>query len=436
MKGFGEIAVIHGIDDYDEARFLEGFLKWIGVTFFDYTYNDLYDEFNQYLENSGEKFDVVIYINDENDKYISRFGCLSRANIKLSFALSGDLSADNELCKDIWKIIVEAIYSNSTNQELNADNETKPISVNVRKGNAFAKNDKDGCIQIFENLAEIYLENNLFKEINGGKRYLMNEYEREPDEQIVVKARIKLWETVFNELDKVVSINEDHACFDNFYYAKIYCKKEIHILRCVTEKWVYTDEMRRKFQEIELDIENLPKDGVKYSNMSLSLIFDIYAINPELYNGGINYQSRLIKKCKTNACKSEALHKLNRFYKNTDRGGQAEQLLEEAVKLNPLNFKADFSMAVSYMNCKVYLKAKEWILSVLYILQVEGDSQEAFCDNLKKLPKTELEYVWRCYGSLRIIEKNTYNDELAKNYYEEMQEKTKKVLESKKAVDG
>lgn len=217
MKGFEEIAVIHSIDNYNEAMFLEGFLKWIGVAFFDYTYNDSYDEFNQYLENSGERFDAIIYINDEGDKYISRFGCLSRTNIKLSLALSGGLSVDNELCKDIWKIIVEAIYSNSTNQELNADNEIKPISVNVRKGNAFAKNDKDGCIRIFENLAEIYLENNLFKEINGGKRYLMNEYEREPDEQIVIKARIKLWETVFNELDKVVSINEDHACFDNFY---------------------------------------------------------------------------------------------------------------------------------------------------------------------------------------------------------------------------
>ena len=94
MKGFGEIAVIHGIDDYDEARFLEGFSKWIGVTFFDYTYNDLYDKFNQYLENSGEKFDVVIYINDENDKYISRFGCLSKANIKLNFTLSGNSDID------------------------------------------------------------------------------------------------------------------------------------------------------------------------------------------------------------------------------------------------------------------------------------------------------------------------------------------------------
>ena len=47
MKGFGEIAVIHSIDNYDEARFLEGFLKWIGVAFFDYTYNDVHDEFNQ-----------------------------------------------------------------------------------------------------------------------------------------------------------------------------------------------------------------------------------------------------------------------------------------------------------------------------------------------------------------------------------------------------
>lgn len=435
MKGFGEIAVIHSIDNYDEARFLEGFLKWIGVAFFDYTYNDVHDEFNQYLENSGEKFDVVIYINDENDKYILRFGCLSKANIKLNFTLSDNSDIDKELCRNIWKIIVDSVYSSNTYQEQGADIEIRPISVNVRKDNAFAKNDKDGCVQIFEKLAEIYVENNLFKEIGDGKIYLMNECEMKQDGQMAIEARIKLWETVLDELDKV-SINKDYVCFDNFYYAKIYCKKEIHILRCVTEKWVYTNEMRRKFQEIELDIENLPKDGVKYSNMSLGLIFDIYAMNPELYNGGINYQSRLIKKCKTNACKSEALHKLNRFYKNTDRGGRTEHLLEEVVKLNPLNFKAGFSLAMSYMNCRAYLKAKEWILNVLYVLQLEGDSQEELLDNLEKLPKTELEYVWRCYGSLKIIEKNTYNDESAKNYYIAMQEKTKKVLESKKAVDG
>lgn len=435
MKGFGEIAVIHSIDNYDEARFLEGFLKWIGVAFFDYTYNDVHDEFNQYLENSGEKFDVVIYINDENYKYISRFGCLSKANIKLNFTLSDNSDIDKELCRNIWKIIVDSVYSSNTYQEQGADIEIRPISVNVRKDNAFAKNDKDSCVQIFEKLAEIYVENNLFKEIGDGKIYLMNECEMKQDGQMAIEARIKLWETVLDELDKV-SINKDYVCFDNFYYAKIYCKKEIHILRCVTEKWVYTNEMRRKFQEIELDIENLPKDGVKYSNMSLGLIFDIYAMNPELYNGGINYQSRLIKKCKTNACKSEALHKLNRFYKNTDRGGRTEHLLEEVVKLNPLNFKAGFSLAMSYMNCRAYLKAKEWILNVLYVLQLEGDSQEELLDNLEKLPKTELEYVWRCYGSLKIIEKNTYNDESAKNYYIAMQEKTKKVLESKKAVDG
>lgn len=192
MKGFEEIAVIHGIDNYDEARFLEGFLKWIGVSFFDYVYNDLYDEFNQYLENSGERFDMVIYINDENDKYISRFGCLSKTNIKLNFALSGDLDVDNELCKGIWKIIAEDIYSNSTNQELNADNEIKPISINVHKGNTFARNNKDGCTQIFEELAEIYVENNLFTEICDGKIYLMNECEREPDKQRDVETRIKL----------------------------------------------------------------------------------------------------------------------------------------------------------------------------------------------------------------------------------------------------
>ena len=106
-------------------------------------------------------------------------------------------------------------------------------------------------------------------------------------------------------------------------------------------------------------------------------------------------------------------------------------MLKEAVKLNPLNFKAGFSMAMSYMDCKAYLKAKEWILSVLYILQLEDDNQETFWDNLKKLPKTELEYVWKCYGNLKIIEKNTYNDESFKNYYSAMQEKTKKFWKTR-----
>lgn len=48
-----------------------------------------------------------------------------------------------------------------------------------------------------------------------------------------------------------------------------------------------------------------------------------------------------------------------------------------------------------------------------------------------KLPKTELEYVWKCYGNLKIIEKNTYNDESFKNYYSAMQEETKKFWKTR-----
>ena len=50
---------------------------------------------------------------------------------------------------------------------------------------------------------------------------------------------------------------------------------------------------------------------------------------------------------------------------------------------------------------------------------------------MKKLPKTELEYVWKCYGNLKIIEKNTYNDESFKNYYSAMQEETKKFWKTR-----
>lgn len=39
--------------------------------------------------------------------------------------------------------------------------------------------------------------------------------------------------------------------------------------------------------------------------------------------------------------------------------------------------------------------------------------------------------MWKCYGNLKIIEKNTYNDESFKNYYSAMQEETKKFWKTR-----
>lgn len=55
MQKFEEIAVVRGIKEGKEAGFLLGFLKFAGVSAVEYVYNDLFDEFNKYVEKSKNK---------------------------------------------------------------------------------------------------------------------------------------------------------------------------------------------------------------------------------------------------------------------------------------------------------------------------------------------------------------------------------------------
>lgn len=52
MQKFEEVAVIRGIKNGEEAEFLLGFLRFSGISAVEYVYNDLFDEFNKYIEKS------------------------------------------------------------------------------------------------------------------------------------------------------------------------------------------------------------------------------------------------------------------------------------------------------------------------------------------------------------------------------------------------
>ena len=74
MRGLEEIAIIHSADDYPVGLFLKENLKLNGFSYFVYAYNELDDKKNDILAKSDNHFDLILYVNDQNDKWQNRFG--------------------------------------------------------------------------------------------------------------------------------------------------------------------------------------------------------------------------------------------------------------------------------------------------------------------------------------------------------------------------
>ena len=83
MKGLEEIAIIHSVDDYPVGLFLKENFKLEGFSYFVYAYNQLDDAYNDILAKSDNQFDLILYVNDQNDKWQRRFGHLGRHNLNI-----------------------------------------------------------------------------------------------------------------------------------------------------------------------------------------------------------------------------------------------------------------------------------------------------------------------------------------------------------------
>ena len=77
MKNLQEIAVIHSIDDYAAGMIIEQFFKWTGFSYYIHVYNELDDSLNEMLFQSSNPFDTMIFINDKDEKFKSRFSQLA-----------------------------------------------------------------------------------------------------------------------------------------------------------------------------------------------------------------------------------------------------------------------------------------------------------------------------------------------------------------------
>ena len=412
MQKFEEIAVIRGIKDGKEAGFLLGFLKFAGVSAVEYVYNDLFDGFNKYVENSKNRFDVVLYVNDSDSRYLSRFEKLSVANIQLDFSGAGELV---EMLKDIFSEVYLV-------EQAEHEEGLRPIQVDAGEEKTKKEENKmfADALAVFGVLADVYCKNGLADEIGSGKRYSPREkFNRwlAPDEVDEIKGRIKAWQQALSDLEDAGELKGFGS--EHISYAKLFCKKEIFCLEhMIGEQSCSISDITGKAETLAVKstmpaAKEIQAELYEWSDMdSLSVVI----------------QHEAVKRYRVDACKSEALFKLGVLYKKHGKSEHAECMFERAFKCNSVNFKAIFSIAMHALQNGRYNEAETWLKNMLCILQLDMNNNAVCEENLKLLTLKELAYAKKCYANLYKIACRKNDDNAL--YYKTMKEKAEGAFSS------
>lgn len=412
MQKFEEVAVVRGIKEGKEAGFLLGFLKFVGVSAVEYVYNDLFDGFNKYVENSKNRFDAVLYINDSGSRYLRRFEKLGVANIQLDFSGAWELA---EMLKDIFS---EVYLVEQTEYE----EELRPIQVDAGEEKTKKGENKmfADALAVFGVLADVYCKNGLADEIGNGKRYSpMEKFNRwlAPDEVDEIKGRIEAWQQVLSDLETAEELKGFGT--EHISYAKLFCKKEIFCLEyMIGEQSCSISDITGKTETLAVK-STMP--AAKEIQAELYEWSDVDSLS-------VVIQHEAVKRYRVDACKSEALFRLGVLYKKQGKNEQAECMFERAFKCNSVNFKAIFSIAMHALQNGRYDEAETWLKNMLCILQLDVNNNTVCEENLKLLTPKELAYAKKCYANLYKIacRKNDDNN----LYYKAMKEKAEGAFPS------
>lgn len=412
MQKFEEIAVARGIKDGKKAGFLLGFLKFAGVSAVEYVHNDLFDGFNKYVENSKNRFDAVLYINDSGSRYLRRFEKLGVANIQLDFSGAWELA---EMLKNIFS---EVYLVEQTEYE----EELRPIQVDAGEEKTKKEENKmfADALAVFGVLADVYCKNGLADEIGNGKRYSpMEKFNRwlAPGEVDEIKGRIEAWQQALSDLEDAGELKGFGS--EHIYYAKLFCKKEIFCLeRIVEEQSCSISDITGKAEALAVK-STMP--AAKEIQAELYEWSDVDSLS-------VVIQHEAVEKYRVHACKSEALFRLGVLYKKQGKSEQAECMFERAFKCNSVNFKAIFSIAMHALQNGRYDEAETWLKNMLCILQLDVNNNTVCEENLKLLTPKELAYAKKCYANLYKIARRKNDDNNL--YYKAMKEKAEGAFPS------
>mgnify|MGYP000114085943 CR=1 FL=1 len=384
MQGLEEIAIIHSIDDYQAGLLIKESLKLEGFSYFSYVYNELNDDLNKQLEESDNKFDLIIYVNDTDGMYQKRFKKLAEMNVQVNIESDTTWSENEhqlnvEILKSLWKQILREVYC--TEME-----------------------DANKTYEIMEKLAEVYCKYDLFRKLLNNTETWFGLVRKKQGENVYIaelQKQEKEWKAALKDLEKCFQTVDDNISGkEHLEYAILYCKRKINNIYDLMGRYLPYDSWEM-MEEADAMHSRYKTDFYMAENITSQIAKQSYE-----YKGmAILTMRNCTQKCMVPACNSFHYYRMAKLYEKVDKIVQAEISYKEAYELNQLNFRAGYKCGVFALNKKEFETAKWHFRRVLQILQITiGDSKE-FEKSIRKLPALELEYVCKCFVLLAEIER-------------------------------
>lgn len=392
MQGLEEIAIIHSIDDYQAALSLKEFLKLNGFSYFTYAYNEIYDELNDLLKESNNHFDLIVYINDVSGKFQKRFGHLTNYNINVNIAQeqlwkrsirNGNKKwqiLDSDVLKNIWSQILTTVYAD------------RNVDINE-------------SMKLIGHIINVYCKYDLLRKLLNNTESWFTQIRIEQGVEAYQNSLLDLkkeWKEALNILEhppQTVAVRGKIVGEEHFDYAVLYCKRKINeICNLLNQSIEYdswtllteADKMHTKYEDDFYMAENIIAQTAIKSSEYKSL--SILAIR------------NCTQKCHVPACNSFHFYRMGKLYEKANKNVQAELSYEDAYRLNPLNFRALYKIAMDSLNEKYSEAARKEFESILRMLHIPLQDNKAMENIVKKFPALELEYICKCCVLLADIE--------------------------------
>lgn len=361
MKNLQEIAVIHSIDDYAAGMIIEQFFKWSGFSYYIHIYNEFNDCFNEKLFQSSNSFDMMIFINDKDERFKSRFSLLANSNISINFhdgKFDGGEYLEN--MPDVIKFLIQVYYKYNL----------MPI--------------------LCTNSPIIYSKN---------------------DRELLLKHKA-IWENVLSKLkqyDETIGNSAVLLGQEHLDYAILYCSWK---LNCFCE--VFGKIFEFDSWDLICQVENL-HSKYSYNFYILENLIALFSMQSLEFKGlCLSAVKNCVNSCNNIFCRSLYYFQLGKTYKRFEKIIQSELSFENAYKANPLNYKALYQMATTCVFRKHYDISFDYFTDIFKILQVDTSSLNAFLISIKRIPPIELQYVSKSLYQLCIIE--TKQEHIDYNY--------------------
>ena len=397
MKGLEEACIIHSADHYAQAQYFREFLKWTGISYFEYVYQEKDEQLNDSIldQEKQNHFDFILYIAEEKKtvKWKEKFQNLS--NVHLPIELEGIWQREGELLKEeILKKYWEKLLKK------------------VSPDNSVLKN-------LFNVLIKQYCKEDLLRILLNNRYDFWTDIDETDNEEKRKEKYVLMheaWERVICNLEEhVVSTRNEMMKDGEEYnqYALFYCKRKVNELCTLLKIKLHYDT-----GELLEQIDNMYARGCKFYMME-NLKSQIADIDSAYRVRTISYIKNCARACKVDACNSFHYYRLGKKYERIERSLEATRIYAISWQKNELNFRSLFKLAVDYFVHDNLKKASELLFKILKILQVY-ESNELDLEQIKKLPFLELEYASKCFVLLGRIAEELNRKEASHFYYEKV----------------